>query len=511
MSAVPWLFRACESTRRSPVSRAIAIARLDSSTARSESCASRASCASLLSASAYRLGSPASASTADASRAETSASARRPAEPLEAREPPQARAEPEGIAELPSQRDGLGLRDHRVARRPDGVRLDGVFLEQVGRFGRLESVGVRSGRPVVRRRLPVRTRRGGIPRRPRRPLDDRVDVTRRECMVHQPRRVGDARREQCGEHTAFEFDATRRGQGVDDRTSGELVAELHAVGTDVEQASLLGGAEGALGPGHQPSEQVAVDRRGHDGELLDVILGLGVEAAEAPGHRVDHGRRHARLVGRCDEFADEVRVALGHREDAVGVEPALGGQRADRVGRRRRSAMRSTRSPWPRSPSRRPSAWSRSSSSRYVSTSTAGRSSMRRARKRSTSSVASSAQCTSSMTSTVPGAADELVTERVEDVLAVAGAQRFAQARSDRRGEVAQRPERARRRHRVARPDEHAHAVGRVGPQRARRGWSCRCPPRRTAARLARARLLRPAWRRAARRAQAHARAGPCS
>ena len=48
MSAVPWLFRACESTRWSPVSRAISIARLDSSTARSESCASRASCASLL-------------------------------------------------------------------------------------------------------------------------------------------------------------------------------------------------------------------------------------------------------------------------------------------------------------------------------------------------------------------------------------------------------------------------------------------------------------------------------
>ena len=181
------------------------------------------------------------------------------AEPLEAREPPQARAEPEGFVELPSQRDGLGLRDHRVARRTDGVRLDRGFLEQIGQFGRLESVGVRSGRPVVRGRLPVRTRRGGIPRRPRRPLDDRVDVTRRERMVHQPRRVGDARREQFGEHTAFEFDATRRGQGVDDRASGELVAELHAVGADVEQASLLSGAEGALRP-RAPAERAGRGR-----------------------------------------------------------------------------------------------------------------------------------------------------------------------------------------------------------------------------------------------------------
>ena len=260
------------------------------------------------------------------------------AEPQEAREPAQARAEPTLVAELPAQRDGLGLRDHRVAARADRVRLDGELLPQVGPLERLEAVGVVERRTVVRRGLAVRARRGGIPRRARRPLRDGVDVAGGERMVHEPRRVGDARGHQRGERVAFELDAPRRGERVDDRSAGEFVAEPDPVGADGEQAALLRGAERALRARHEPGEQVAVDRRGHDGELLDVVLRRGIQPPESPGHRIDDRRRNPRLVGGGDELADEVRVPLGHPVDPVGVEPAVGRERADR--RRRQVRQR---------------------------------------------------------------------------------------------------------------------------------------------------------------------------
>ncbi len=63
---------------------------------------------------------------------------------------------------------------------------------------------------------------------------------------------------------------------------------------------------------------------------------------------------------------------------------------------------------------------------------------MRRARNRTTSSVASSAQWASSITRIVPGALGELILQSREDVLAIAPAQGLGEARSDRGRQVAQ-------------------------------------------------------------------------
>ena len=345
MSAVPWLFSACESTRRSPISRAIAIARSASSIARlgvvceqgelrlvAEGHREQARVAGVgehggcLAGGGLGVG----ASTA---------------EPLEPRQPAQARAEPSRVAELPAQRDGLA-----TARRPRRRRADRCTTRsRTPPTGRRSSagcvaVGVRrappgSARPPAgARRTPRhRARRAAPTRRPRRRRPPRARGARaapgrprpRPSSAASTRRSSSMRRDAGSASTI-----ARRVSSWRNRTP----SGLHG-----EETALLRGAQRALGPRHEPGEQVGGRRP--TARRRAARRGPASRRRGAGGARSRRRRPSAAPVASSAEATSSL-TKYGFpsvmRVDAIGVEPAAGRQRAD-GGRRQARAARCAR------------------------------------------------------------------------------------------------------------------------------------------------------------------------
>ena len=302
--------------------------------------------------------------------------------------------------------------------------------------------------------LPVCAADGCILRRPRCPLHDRVDVAGLCRVEDDATRVG-ADVEQHLEYASVQFDTTRRGQRVDDGAPRELVPELHRLGPHGEQPGLLGGAQGPRPTGNEAGKLRRTDNRRHDGKLLHARLRCEIEAAQAGGDRIDHGARHVRGIRRRDEFTHEVRVTARQGEHAVWVDSAVRGELAD--GSRRQPPKREVAHVRPEvaeQPAERMPAVELlvaiGEHQHGVERVDAPGDEAQRIEGRLVGPV--------HVFDDEHGAGrrGEFVAERGEDLLAVAGSERIAEPRSDERRQVAQRPERARRRQRVTGPDEHA-------------------------------------------------------
>ncbi len=161
-----------------------------------------------------------------------------PRDPVEPRGPSQTRTEGARVPLLASQTDHLRLHIGRLGTTAERVHLDRVLLHEFDPLGRVVPLGVLQRGAIVSRGLPVRTAHRGVTRGPRRPLDDRVHVAGGDGVRDDAAGVG-IQLAQHREHPGVELDATRDREGVDDRTTRQLVAELHTVGPHREQSALL--------------------------------------------------------------------------------------------------------------------------------------------------------------------------------------------------------------------------------------------------------------------------------
>ena len=94
---------------------------------------------------------------------------------------------------------------------------------------------------------------------------------------------------------------------------------------------LLGRRQRGQPARHQRIDQPPLHHGRDHGELLQRILGGRVEAAHPGQHRIGDRGRDAVAVSCREDLGDEERVAGGHGEHLVGVDPAGRAQLSDRV------------------------------------------------------------------------------------------------------------------------------------------------------------------------------------
>ena len=297
--------------------------------------------------------------------------------------------------------------------------------------------------PAARTRRRTATRSHSAPRpagrRPRRdaaagghrrPAQHRLGVAGVVGVVHQPGRVDPGPGRQRGQHLGVQRGPAHRRQRLLHRPAQQLVPEGQAVGWS-RPARRGRGTRRPRRPGRRraapPPPGTAPPRPGRRPRRA-----AAGHRAQPGQHQVAHGRRDT--LGRAGQhLGDQQRIAAGHLEHLGGRPARAPGQLGD--GRRRTAAAGSAGGPARAAgrPGRSAAGGADpTSSSRYVSISSARHRLSRRPRKATMSSVASSAQCRSSSTTT--GRAcwrgpSRAVEQRVEDVVAPAAGQALAQRR----------------------------------------------------------------------------------
>ena len=250
---------------------------------------------------------------------------------------------------------------------------------------------------VVRERLPVGGGRGRLPRGGRARRQDRRPgrpPARRGARAAGGR--GSSRSRSTA--TAARLSSIRRISGRLRSTARRASScrKAMAPSTTVTMPRRSGSASAS----NPPSSAVASSRSSgrHHGELFERPLCGGVELVQPRQHGVHDGGGHLR-VRRREHLGDEERVAARARQHGLdGLAPERGDPRGREAGERDPGA----RPPWRgRRAAPAGDAPARTSSGRQVSTTSACTRSNRRVSWRSASRVASSAQCTSSISRNV--------------------------------------------------------------------------------------------------------------
>ena len=237
-------------------------------------------------------------------------------------------------------------------------------------------------------------------------------------------------------------------------------------------------------PVEQRPRQRQLDLRRHHGELLQHPLRERVQAAHPRQHGVHHGGRHP--GPRCGQhLRDEERIAPGEPvQRRRGLAGTTGPARHCPRGTAAATPTRCTAGP-DSPPSTRCNGCAGPTSSKPIGDHQHGWH-IRDAsppRNRSTSTVASSAQCASSTISTVGtrGSASSSCTAVEHRVPVSAGQRRSQRPAAHRERRVPQRTQRPRGQQVVTRPEQDPRHPTRTPPNAAPRS-SCRCRPRQRAA-----------------------------
>ncbi|CAA9565886.1 MAG: hypothetical protein AVDCRST_MAG49-3046 [uncultured Thermomicrobiales bacterium] len=200
---------------------------------------------------------------------------------------------------------------------------------QVG--GESQRAGVLGGR------FPVRAEPGGAPGRGGGILENRRPVRRHLCVMGQPRQVvrEGAPRPQCREHRPVQRGGPHRRDGVEDHRPREFVPEheRRAVGAQQPGRQALVDRVDARSKHRrqQPGLGGRADRRGG----LQRRAANGRQPRSAGQHGVPDGRREARRSGR-EDLGHVERVAAGEPIESRRVDRAAGGEGAHgRLGQRR--------------------------------------------------------------------------------------------------------------------------------------------------------------------------------
>ena len=153
--------------------------------------------------------------------------------------------------------------------------------------------------------FPVRTGPGRVPGGGRPVMDDGIQVTGLRGVMDEPGHIGSVMLDQGGQDALVERHQPGRRHRARDGPPGQLVPEGDLPGGHGQQPTFLG--RGQRGDrrrgGYQRVQQPALHRRRQHGQLLEHVLGGGVQTVHPGQHRVGDGRRDRLTLHRGQQLA----------------------------------------------------------------------------------------------------------------------------------------------------------------------------------------------------------------